>query len=65
VAPEETETLRRSPTTSSGPLERGQHPELEGMSDEESGALERSAATLRSAARRINAQGRVARQGRT
>jgi hypothetical protein len=38
VATEETETLRRSPTTSSGPLERGQHPESEGMSDEERGA---------------------------
>jgi hypothetical protein len=30
VATEETETLRRSPTASSGPLERGQHPESEG-----------------------------------
>jgi hypothetical protein len=65
VATEETETLRRSPTTSSGPLERGQHPESEGMSDEERGALERSAATLRPPACRINARGRVARQGRT
>jgi hypothetical protein len=66
VATEETETLRRTPPRRlAAPWSADQYPELEGMSDEERGALERSATTLRSAARRINARERVARKGRT